>query len=398
MKAFEYVAADASGARITGTAWAADEMELDLHLEQDGLLLTRAKFLTDGRKGRSISIGREELINLTNQLSTVTSAGVPIVEGLAGIGPRLETKAAQQLVEEMVTALRTGESLSNVVAAYPKTFSHVYRATVMAGEASGALDRILVRLASHLDWVRKIRATTIQALIYPAILLVAVTGLICILLTFVLPRILGLFPGGVEDLPVQTRIVVYTSSFLRDNAVWLVPLVGASLAGVFWASRVPRGRRVLDRVILKIPKLGPIASQLATTKFACSASILQSAGCDVFTVLDVSAATCGNAALAAAFGRTADAVRRGETLTEALANEPLADSLLVQMVDVGERTGRLDECLEKLVTHYDDEIPRRVKRFLAILEPVILLGAGVVVAFILLATLLPIFDLYDSMG
>jgi type II secretory pathway component PulF len=398
VKAFEYVAADANGGRITGTAWAADETELDLNLERDGLLLTRARKVTDAKKGRSTAVGREELINLTNQLSTVTSAGVPIVEGLAGIGPRLESRAGRQLVEEMVTALRTGESLSSVVAAYPRTFSSVYRSTVLAGEASGALDLVLTRLAAHLDWVRKIRATTIQALIYPAILLCAVFGLICLLLTFVLPRIIGLFPGGVEDLPMQTRIVIGASDFLRGNALWLLPALGATFVGLLWTWRNPRGRAALDSIVLRIPKLGSIANQLATTKFASSASILQSAGCDVFTILDVSASTCGNAAMARAFGRVAEAVRRGGTLSDALAAEPLADSLLVQMIDVGERTGRLDECLEKLVSHYDEEIPRRVKRFLALLEPTILLGAGVVVAFILLATLLPIFDLYDSMG
>ena len=398
MKAFEYVAADARGQLTAGTAWATSESELDHSLESRGLLLTRAKVVGDTRGGRQTKVKREELINLTNQLATVTSAGVPIVEGLAGIGRRLETKAGRQLVSEIVTALRTGESLSSVVSAYPTTFSPVYRATVVAGESSGALDTVLVRLAAHLDWVRKMRATTIQALIYPGILLGAIVVLIGILLYFLLPRIIGMYPGGVADLPLQTRVVIAVSDFLRDNILWIGLGAVASICGFVALRRRPGGVRFLHAALLRIPKLGSVAAQLATSKFASTASILQSAGCDVFSVLSVSSAACGNAAMAHAFDRASARVKRGETISEALDVEPRVDPLLVQMVAVGERSGALDRCLEKLVEHYDEEIPRRVKRALSIIEPMILVVAGVVVAFILLASLLPIFDLYDSIG
>ncbi|MEW6071879.1 MAG: type II secretion system F family protein [Planctomycetota bacterium] len=398
MKAFEYIAADAGGSLVAGTAWAASESDLDHTLEGRGLLLTRAKVVGDSRSGRGIRVRRNELINLTNQLATVTGAGVPIVEGLAGIGARLETRAGRQLVTEMVSTLRTGESLSRVVEAYPRTFSTVYRATILAGEASGALDKVLTRLAGHLDWIRRMRSTTIQALIYPALLVVAIVGLILILLYFLLPRIIGMYPGGVEDLPVQTRIVVGLSNFVRGNVVWLVLGLGAAAAGFAGLRRSVRGRRVLDGLLLRIPKLGSVAKELATSKFACTASILHSAGCDVFTVLDVAASTCGNAFLRHGFDRAAERVRRGETISDALEKEPLVDTLLVQMVSVGERTGSLDGCLAKLVEHYDDEIPRRVHRFLSLLEPLILVTAGIVVAFILLASLLPIFELYERIS
>ena len=398
MRAFEYRAATATGELVDGTAWASSESELDHQLESRGLTLTEARALSASEHARGTSIRHADLITLTNQLATVTAAGVPIVEGLRGIGERLEAAPARRLVREMVTALEAGESLSAVMGGYPRTFPDVYRSSIRAGEESGALDRVLLRLSRHLEWVRGLRATTAQALIYPAILCAAIAGLILILLYFVLPRIIGMFPGGVEDLPLQTRIVMAVSDFLREQwiAVLLVTVGGAG--GFVAVTRRPAGMRLWHRAILGIPRLGRVANQLATSKFACTAGILQASGCDVFTVLDVSASTCGNTALGAAFQRATDRVRRGTSLSEAMEAEPLIDRLLIQMVSVGERAGRLDECLARLVEHYDEEVPRSVKRFLTLLEPALLVGAGVVVAFILLSALLPIFDLYESIG
>ena len=155
-------------------------------------------------------------------------------------------------------------------------------------------------------------------------------------------------------------------------------------------------RSAFDRCLLSIPRLGRVARQIATSKFACTASILQSAGCDVFTMLDVSAAACGNSAMARALRTATERVRRGSLLSEALAEETLMDPLLVQLVSVGEKSGELDRCLERIVRHYDDEIPRSVKRMLSLLEPALLVSAGGIVAFILLAALLPMFQLMET--
>jgi type II secretory pathway component PulF len=398
VKTFQYVAADAAGKLLTGSASAASELALDRELEQKGLTLTRAKAVSAGRRGISARIRRDELIQLTTQLATITSAGVPIIDGLSGIGRRMQSTRSRELVKTLVEGLESGASLSQVMQPHARAFPDVYRASIRAGEASGALDQVLRRLASHLEWSRAMRATTMQALTYPAILLVAICGLIVVLLTFLLPRVLGLFPGGAEDLPAQTRLVVGVSDFVRSNGLLL--LVGAMAAVAGWAAalRRPRSREALHRALLSVPQVGRVASQLATSKFASTASTLQSAGCDVFSVLEISASTCGNAALSAAFGRATERVRQGERISEAIEKEPLIDPLLVQLVEVGEKSGELDRCLETLVAHYDDEVPRSVKRMLTLLEPALLVGAGVVVAYILLAALLPVFQIYESIG
>lgn len=396
MRAFDYVAVDGGGRAVSGVAWADDELELDSRLDGQGLVLTRARTVADGKRARPIALKTPELVLLTTQLATVTAAGVPLLEGLEGIRARVPSRRVRRLLEELSTALAAGQPLSAILERYPRAFPPVYRASVVAGEASGALDKVLVRMAAHLEWGRGMRATTFQALVYPTLLACALAGLVAILLFFLLPRVVTLFPAGSADLPGQTRFVLGVSRVLRENAL---PFAGASLvlgvAGVLGLRR-ERGKALRDRVLLSLPLLGPVARALATSKFASTAATLQAAGCEIFTVLGVAARACGNRAMGAAFTRAEEGVRRGQPLSQALAEEELVDPLLVQLVAVGERSGDLDGCLERVAAHYDVEIPRSVKRMLSLLEPGLLLGAGVIVAFILLAALLPMFQLMES--
>ncbi|MDZ4771537.1 MAG: type II secretion system F family protein [Planctomycetota bacterium] len=397
MKTFEYIAVTSTGERCQAHARAESEVDLDRDLEARGLALASARVVTSETKNRMHRLDRSSLLSFTTQLATVTGAGVPIVEGMRSIGSRLETQEARDLVSEMVAGLQAGESLSDVMARHPQAFPPVYRASVVAGEAAGSLDTVLERLAKYLEWSQGMRATAMQALIYPCILMTAIFGLVLVLLYFVLPRILGMFPGGRDSLPIQTRIVLGASDFLRENVVVLT--LGVVFAVVAWTrwTRTPAGRARFHGALLKIPRLGKVQRQLATSRFASTASILQGAGCDVFTVMGVAGSSCGNKAMEDAFARAADSVRRGSTITEGLDREPEIDPLLRQMVGVGEKSGELDGCLDRLVRYYDDEIPRSVKRFLTVLEPALLVFAACVVAFILLAALMPIFELYEKM-
>jgi len=397
VETYEFVAAGVSGDLIRGVQTAENELALDRALERKGLLLTSATAVSKDRSSSRARLTRDELVTFTTQLATVTGAGIPIVEGLQGIGKRLATPGGQELVERMVNGLEAGNSLSEVMKPFPRVFPQIYSASVRAGEASGALDKILARLAKYLEWARTMRATAVQALIYPAILMCAILGLITILLLFVLPKIMGLFPAGAE-LPWQTEIVLGASDFLRNNLILVGCATGGLVFGAFSAWRVPKLKQLVHGAMLYVPKLGPLVQKLAMSRFASTAATLHSAGCDVFTTLQISSETCGNAALAAAFDRAIERIRRGESISKALEQEPQIDPLLIQMIHVGEKAGALDEVLAKVAEYYDEEIPRTVKKFLSLLEPCILLGAGGIVAFILMAAVLPLFQLYENIG
>lgn len=398
MQAFEYHALGRDGRTVVGELFAPTEAELDRRLERDGLLLVRAKVVRSAARARELALANDELVALTTQLSTVHGAGVPILDGLDSIGKRMRRPRGRQLVEQMIAALQAGQSLSEAMAQHPRTFSAVYRASVEAGEASGALDVVLQRLARYLEWARAMRATAAQALVYPAILLTAIGGLVVLLVTFVIPRIVRLFPAGRSDLPAPTRALLAVSECLVGNWTWLLPLGVAAAVAALFAARLPEVKLRWHGWLLELPCAGHVVRQLAVARFASTAATLQAAGCDAFTMLSVSAKSCGNRALEAQFERVTHNVRAGQPISEALAREPRVDPLLVQMVAIGEKSGKLDECLDRVVHYYDEEVPRAVKRFVSIAEPALLLGAGALVAFILLAAVLPIFELYGRIG
>ncbi len=397
MKLFSYLAVDSRGESVAGELNAASELDLDRQLETRGLTLTK----TVKGRSRGLQKGRlktTDLVSTTAQLATVTGAGVPILSGIEGIADRQPDPRAQALLRQIVTRLQGGETLSEAMGNFPDSFPEVYRASVQAGEATGELERVLERLAAHLEWIRGMRATTVQAMIYPCILLFALLGLVTILLTFVLPKIVGLFPGGTDELPRPTRMLILTSDFMRSNALFLV--FGAVVLFFVMRAvlRTPSGKLRFHGLLLRIPKLGKVVSQLATSKFASTAGILQSAGCNVFETLRIAGKASGNAAVEASIVSVADEVRQGRRVSDSMTKHKHLDPLLVQMISVGEASGRLDHTLERTAHYYDEEVPRAVKRFLTFLEPAMLIVAAVVVGFILLAALLPIFQIYENLG
>jgi len=384
--------------RLKGRARAADELELDRDLAAKGLVLLRAQPASSRQRKHGLRLERAELVRLTTQLATTVGAGLPLLDGLAGIGRRMETERGRRVVADLVAGLEGGEGLSAAMARHPRAFPGVVVSSVRAGEESGELAKVLSEVARHLEGAANLRATTVQALLYPALLMSAVLGLVVVLLTYVLPRIVGLYPAGRAGLPVETRVVLGASDALMQHGLLLGTALLAGGAALLIGSRRPGSRAKLHAALLFLPRVGRLLRQIATARFAATASTLQAAGCDAFTMLRIAGDTCGNEALAAVFRRASEGVRQGETLTGALERERLVDPLLVQMVSVGERTGELDGCLARVTSYYDEEVPRTVKRLIALLEPALLVAAGAIVAFILLAALLPLFDLYEAIG
>ncbi|MFT5285841.1 MAG: type II secretory pathway component PulF [Planctomycetota bacterium] len=398
MKFFNYRAIADNGGLVTGETAALSELYLDADLEQRGLLLTRAREVKPRQLSARARLSRSELLQLTSTLATLYGAGVPLVDGLRSFKERTPSPRLTTLLSEMLIQLEEGASLSEVIEGKPMAFPSVFHASIAAGEASGSLDEVLARLVKHMEWSEAMRATTMQALIYPTILLAAVGVLIGILLFHVLPSIVTMFPGGAADLPQETQAVLAFSSFFTERAaLLLVPIALCTLA-LLLVPRVSSLRFGAHRLMLELPWFGTMASKIAISKFAATAAILKRSGCDVITLIRVSAKASGNVAIEKAFERCGERVKSGQSFSKAMQAEALIDPMLIEVTHIGECSGELGPALARMSEHYEREVPRSVRNTLAIFEPALLISAGAVVAFVLLAAMLPILDLYDKLG
>jgi len=392
---FEYRAADAAGEEQRGRCECADERELERELERRGLLLLEAQ-PGDARGGPGSAPDAHELAGLVAQLATLLAARVPIVEGLEGLAERQERAAARAWVLALADDLRQGASLSAALDARAAELPTAVCAAVRAGEQSGALPQVLEELARHLDAQAALRARALQALVYPLVLGTALGVLVLILLGFLLPRITALYPRGAAALPGETRFLLALSDGLRTG--WPLGAVALAVGVALWVHGRRRAawRAAAARALCRVPRLGRLLRSVAAARFASTAAVLQRAGCDALTLLRVGGEASGNAAFRAAVERAGARVERGALFSEALALEPLVDRTLVQVVAVGERSGSLAPALARAAQRYEAEIPREIARALALFEPVLLAAGGVLVAWILLAALLPIFELYEQ--
>lgn len=398
MPSFDWTGVDARGRREHGSTEAIDEFALDRELERRGLVLVEARRVDSAGEELGARLDAHELSSLTARIATLARAGVPLVEGLEGLAEREERVATRALLQGLARDLRAGRSFSQALDRRPRTFPTEYRAAVRAGESSGALARVLDGLAAHLEAKSALWGRARQALLQPALLAAALTGLVLLLVGFLLPRVSALYGPNQAALPAETRALLAVSAFVREQGPFVLA-AGVALAFIAWrVAGEARARRFVDARLFALPKLGRVLRAISTARFASTAAVLHGAGCDALTLLTVSGEASGNAAFHAATERAAERVARGALFSEALAPEPCVDRLLVQVVAVGEKSGALAPSLEEAARRYEAEVPRELARFFGVLEPTLLLASGIVVAWILLATLLPIFDLYEHLA
>lgn len=394
---FRYKARREDGGAVEGELFARDERDLHRRLSSEDLLLVEAKTIRASRGQGSLALSRDELCELSQSLATMLDAGVPILRAFELTAERTDSKRVRSVVGDLIELLRQGSSLSEAMERHPRSFPDVFRACVRAGELSSGMPRILRRQASYLRWVREIRSTLSQALVYPTILSLAIGVLVVVLVTFLVPRFVSMVPAGMAEMPLPTRIVMGASDFLRDS--WMLVLVGiaAIAGGAFVVLRQPQLRLAASRALFRLPRLGRVVQMIATARLANASSTLHGAGCEMISTLELSAKSCGNVAVRQAVDNGVARIRSGYSLTEAFENEPDLDPLFVQMTAVGETSGRLSECWNQVSEGYDAEVPRRVKWALSLIEPLIIVVGGSVVALVMLSAILPILDLYESL-
>lgn len=329
---------------------------------------------------------------MTRQLSTLLGAGISLMEALGALTEQVEKPAAKKIWIDVREGVKEGASLADALTRHPKVFSVLYRQMVRAGEASGTLDRILVRLADYLESQVRLRNKLFSILTYPVLMLFVSGAILVFLISFVVPKVTAIFADLNQALPLPTEILLALSDFLRGYG-WL--LIGAGVLGGMMYRRhiqTPRGREQYDRLLLRIPLAGRVAKMVAISRFTRTLATLLASGVPLLTALEIVQQVVGNKVLEEAIQGARGNIREGQSIADPLKRSGLFPPLVTHMIAIGEKSGELEGMLQKVSEAYDNEVETVVTGMTSLLAPLMILGMGGVVLFIVLAILLPIFE------
>ena len=390
-----------SGEIIEGVYVAQSEAALRRELEDKGLhvlaLRPRLGFgnfsFSAGRK-----ITRHEFLVFNQELATLLKAGMPLVQSLDILRTRLTNPLFKSVLDDVYEKVRSGTALSDAFAEHGELFPNVYTASLMAGERAGNLDAVLRRYVAYSKTVDTVRSKTISAMIYPAILIGLAVVLVAIIMVKVVPTFSEFYLSFGSELPLSTRIIVAVSDVIRQQFLPIV--IGLAVGGaVFWNwVRQPGHGPKFDALLLKLPFVGPSFHKFATTQLARTLATLLGGGIPLVNALEIAARSTGNRHLGLELATVATKVREGQSFSATMLERKTVPDVAIKMIEVGESTGALTEMLNSLADFYDEEIETDVARFVTVIEPAMLVFMGVVIAGIVLALYMPLFQLTSVMG
>jgi len=335
----------------------------------------------------------QELALFTRQLATLIGAGLPLVECLETLGEQVERASLKRVLAHVRRQVREGGSLADALQSHPHVFSSIYVNMIRSGEASGALPTVLSRLAEYTEGQARLLRTVQSALTYPVLMVLVAGAILVFLLAYVVPQVMQIFRDTGQTLPLTTRALITISSFLADHWWELAALSACGLLGFSRALRTETGRAGWDRLVLRLPWVGRLVQRLNVARVSRTLGTLLASGVPILTALEIVSQLVGNVSLRRALTDARLSVQEGESLAGPLKRSGVFPGLFVQMVAVGERSGELEPMLHRAAEAYDEEVATALSRLTSILEPLTILVMGGVVLFIVLAILLPIFQL-----
>lgn len=407
MAAFHYKASTSAGEILEGERRADDEASVVEWLHSQGYIPIRIDEGTAGGRGRSRrsagkrlfgrkkTVRQNEVAVLTGELSTLLRAGLPLDRAFSILMEISEEGPVRQLLSQLQEQVRGGSSLAEAMETQAETFSPLYVSMIRAGEAGGALDVILGRLADFMERSKALKNSVTSALIYPAIL-VGVAGLsVIILLTFVVPQFQQLFDDAGKALPMATQIVIAAGNLLQNY--WWALLLGflALLLFMRHQLQIPERRYRWDGWLLRLPLVGDLIAKLEVARLSRTLNSLLLNGVPLLSALAIIKNTLNNQVMAEALSEVADALRQGHGMADPLLETALFPKMAVQMIKVGEETGQLEDMLGQVAETYDLEVESTIKRLLALMEPLLILTLGVVIAGIIMSILVAILSVNE---
>jgi type IV pilus assembly protein PilC len=390
------------GEIIEGVYVADSEDRLRREFEEKGLYvlaIQRAGRLAFGSLAlpRRSRIATREFLVFNQELATLLKAGMPLVQSLDILRRRVTNQVFRSVLNDVYDRVRAGSSLSESFEAHGAMFPGVYTASLMAGEKSGNLEQVIRRYVAYVKVVEGVRRKVISALIYPAVLLVLSLVVVGILVLRVVPQFGGYYEQFGQELPLSTRIIVAFSSYATAyfGALALVVAVAAA-ASWAWLKR-PGERERVDRWVLRVPLLGAVARKFATSQASRTLATLLGGGIPLVNAIDVAARSIKNRHMARELQKASQQVREGRALAAAMTDSGAFPDVALKMVEVGEQTGALQEMLNSLSDFYDEEIETNLDRFVTLVEPILLIIMGIVIAGLLLALYMPLFNLSNAL-
>lgn len=395
MPTFRYSAFNQKGAEVTGTMDAASEAEARLQLKGKGLFAKEIAPATEAGSRWSFGSGVSvpDLSLATRRLATLLGSAVPVYEAVATLWEQEAPGELKRVLGRVRDRLAEGQGLAQSLAAEPQVFSESYIGMVSAGEASGALDVVLERLAEFQEDQAEVRSRVITALIYPAIMVVVGVGVMMVLLGFVVPKISAVFESNKATLPLVTVLLIKASTLVRKG--WWAMGILAILAVAAW-KRVKANEELLirrDRFILRLPIAGQLWRRLVLSRFAKVLGLLLQSGVPIIKAMEITGEAVVNREYKSFLAQARETLIQGGSLSGALKTSPLFPPLLTHMTAVGEKSGELDAMLIKAGDAFQKEFNAQVTRSMALLEPMLILGMGLSIGFMVIAVLLPIMQL-----
>ena len=404
MATFAFSGRTRSGENVTGERIGDTMDAVVAALRREQIQVTRIQpaqakqgAVAQARKLKAKKVPSKNLAVFTRQFSVMIDAGLPLVQCLDILGNQEDHKYFAQVILATRSEVEGGKSLAEAMKGHPKVFDSLFCNMIAAGEAGGILDTILKRLATYIEKAVKLKSQVQSAMIYPIAVITIACVVIGVILWKVIPTFASLFAGLGAELPLPTRVVIA----LSNNLVRFMPFIIIAIMAAAWGLRTyyatENGRRVIDRIVLKMPILGPIMRKIAVARFCRTLSTLMSSGVPILDGLDITARTAGNAIIEDAILTTRKSIERGETIAAPLKETGVFPGMVVQMISVGEATGALDTMLAKIADFYEEEVDVAVEGLLTLLEPVMIAFLGGAVGGIVIAMYMPIFDLISKL-
>jgi type IV pilus assembly protein PilC len=400
MPTFAYTFRDASGNVRSGTSEAESAETLRRRLQEQGFTVTEVRQVRAHRPGGGW--GRVKLSDLAifcRQFSTMQDAGVSIVRSLDVLAQQTQSPKLRRIIMDIQAEVEAGQTLSKAMSKYPNVFSNLFIGLIRAGEVGGVLEESLQRLAAFLEADVALRRKVRAAMTYPTIVVIAALAIVIGLVTFILPRFFDVFRDlNIKEFPVMTQMLMDFSNFLTSRWYVMIAIVALVVMAFRMFVRTRIGRRLYDRLKLKLPVFGPLNHKIALARFSRTLSTLLSSGVPILQALETVAGTVANEIIAEAVMEARARIREGDRIGPPLEKSGMFPPMVVHMISIGEESGALDQMLSKVADFYESEVESTLQSLTSAIEPVLIVLLGGMVGFIVISLLLPLITAVQSLA